>query len=46
VNEIDFPAVDENDRDALMYQRSLLIGCFAAIEEALREKHGSDVCTV
>ena len=43
---IDFPVIDENDYAALMAQRSLIIGRLAAIEEALREKHGSDVRTV
>jgi hypothetical protein len=46
MNTINFPPVDENDRDALMNQRGQLISRLAAIEEALREEHGSDVRTV
>ena len=41
-----FPAVDENDKAALMRMRSLVIGRLVAIEEALNEKHGTNLATI
>lgn len=46
MNTIDFPVVDEDDYAALMDQRSQVIGRLAALEEALREKHGATCCTI
>jgi len=44
--EPEWPAVDENNLDALRRMRSLVIGRLAAIEEAMREIHGVDVRTI
>lgn len=41
-----FPHVDEDDKGALLAERSRLISALGTIEEALREKHGSQYRTV
>jgi hypothetical protein len=41
-----FPHVDEDDKRALLAERSRLINALATIEEALREKHGTAHRTV
>jgi hypothetical protein len=45
-SEPEWPAVDENNLDALRQMRSLVIGRLVAIEEAMREIHGVDVRTI
>jgi hypothetical protein len=41
-----FPHIDENDKEALRDERRRLINALAAVEEALRERHGMKVATV
>jgi hypothetical protein len=41
-----WPRIDENDRDDLMAERRRLINCLAAVEDALREKHGFTVDSI
>ena len=41
-----WPHVNEDDLDDLRAERGRLINCLAAIEEAMREKHGYNVTTV
>jgi hypothetical protein len=41
-----FPHVDEDDKAALLAERTRLINALATVEEALREKHGSEYRTV
>ena len=45
-DDIKFPQVDENDKAALMNQRSLVIGRLVALEETLNEKHGMNLATI
>ena len=41
-----WPNIDEDDRDDLMAERRRLINCLAAVEDALREKHGFTVDSI
>lgn len=41
-----WPKVDEDNLDDLRRERARLINCLAAVEEAMRDNHSVNVCTV